>query len=393
MAMKRLQQLGSQLSSSISPNPDETETMASASSKFALNENGIPPFESLPLGKDDPRFSAWGLYGDKDELGTLNRLTDERVAAAAREEIKTGVRISLNWPLTAQSTPFFNRRAFHHDIYRKHPRFVNDDEWTFNSQSSSQWDGLRHFGYQKEEKFYNGVSMDEVHAVGEDGRRSTFFFLLCRNLIGYLRIRGLREKAGVDDDDDDDDDDDERYVKADNRPKKAWQKHGIVGRGILVDYHTWRLEQNIPYDPFARDSIPIADLQACLKAQGTEVKFGDILITRTGFTATHASLPPSTLTSHLAATPQTFSGVAQSEDALRWIWSNFAAVAGDQPSFECWPHRDPQHWMHEVLLAGWGMPIGELFDLEALAAQCKREKRWSFFVVSEPCNVPGGVAR
>jgi hypothetical protein len=48
--------------------------------------------------------------------------------------------------------------------------------------------------------------------------------------------------------------------------------------------------------------------------------------------------------------------------------------------------------LHEVLLAGWGMPIGELFDLEKLAEYCKKEKRWSFFVTSEVCNVPGGVA-
>ena len=48
--------------------------------------------------------------------------------------------------------------------------------------------------------------------------------------------------------------------------------------------------------------------------------------------------------------------------------------------------------MHEVLLAGWGMPIGELFDLEKLAGYCKKVKRWSFFVTSEVCNVPGGVA-
>jgi hypothetical protein len=48
--------------------------------------------------------------------------------------------------------------------------------------------------------------------------------------------------------------------------------------------------------------------------------------------------------------------------------------------------------LHEVLLAGWGMPIGELFDLEKLAEYCKKEKRWSFFVASEVCNVPGGVA-
>ena len=57
-----------------------------------VNENGVPAFEDLPLRKSDPPYSAWGLYGEKDELGTLNRLTDERVAAAAKDEIKTGKR-------------------------------------------------------------------------------------------------------------------------------------------------------------------------------------------------------------------------------------------------------------------------------------------------------------
>lgn len=56
------------------------------------NKNGIPEFDDLPLRKTDPRRSAWGLYGDKDELGFLNRLTDERVAAAAKSEIQTGRR-------------------------------------------------------------------------------------------------------------------------------------------------------------------------------------------------------------------------------------------------------------------------------------------------------------
>ncbi len=49
--------------------------------------------------------------------------------------------------------------------------------------------------------------------------------------------------------------------------------------------------------------------------------------------------------------------------------------------------------LHEVLLAGWGCPIGELFDLEKLAAHCEKEGRWSFFVTSKVCNVPAGVAR
>ncbi|KAJ5007166.1 hypothetical protein K4K57_010896 [Colletotrichum sp. SAR 10_99] len=313
-----------------------------APTNVTLNKNGIPPFESLPLGKDDPRYSAWGLYGRDDELGTLNRLTDERVAAAANSEIKTGARVSLNWSLTAQPEPFFARRSFHLELQVKAPFLANDDIWTFNSQSSSQWDGLRHCGYQEEKRFYNDVTMEQVHAVDENGKLSTV--------------------------------------------------NGIQGRGVLVDYHSWRLSQNISYDPFAHDSIPASELQACLEAQGTEVRFGDILIVRTGFMASHASKSASDLQVYRAAEPQTFSGVGQSEEALRWIWENFSAVAGDQPAFECWPRKDPQYWMHEILLGGWGMPIGELFDLEALAEKCKQEKRWSFFVSSEPCHVPGGVA-
>jgi hypothetical protein len=103
----------------------------------------IPPFSSLPLNPGDPPFSAWGLYGKDDQLGTLNRLTPEIVTAAAREEIKTGVRIGLDWPLDAQGDlPLFARKAFHKEIIWKKPRVVNDDVWSFNSQSSSQCEPL-----------------------------------------------------------------------------------------------------------------------------------------------------------------------------------------------------------------------------------------------------------
>jgi hypothetical protein len=58
---------------------------------------------------------------------------------------------------------------------------------------------------------------------------------------------------------------------------------------------------------------------------------------------------------------------------------------------EAWPTQ--KEWScHEVMLAGWGMPIGELFDLEALGKHCKKTGGYEFFVVSEPVNVPGGVA-
>lgn len=57
-----------------------------------------PRFTDLPLNPSDPPYSAWGLYGPDDELGTLNLLTPERKRKAALE-IKTGVSVGLNWPL------------------------------------------------------------------------------------------------------------------------------------------------------------------------------------------------------------------------------------------------------------------------------------------------------
>jgi hypothetical protein len=53
-----------------------------------------PEFESLPLRAGDPKASAWGLYGEGDELGTLNLLGPDTVKQAIAE-VKLGETISL----------------------------------------------------------------------------------------------------------------------------------------------------------------------------------------------------------------------------------------------------------------------------------------------------------
>ena len=55
----------------------------------------VPALSELPLREGDPLYSAWGLYGDQDELGTLNRLTDEIVARAVKDEVQSGIRYSI----------------------------------------------------------------------------------------------------------------------------------------------------------------------------------------------------------------------------------------------------------------------------------------------------------
>ena len=92
-------------------------------------------------------------------------------------------------------------------------------------------------------------------------------------------------------------------------------------------------------------------------------------------------------------------GVEATQSVLRWIWnSKLAAVASDAISWEVYPpnnnkrNEEDKVFLHEYLLAGWGMPIGEMFDLEGLAEICKEEGKWSFFVTSAPFNMPGGVS-
>jgi hypothetical protein len=87
--------------------------------------------------------------------------------------------------------------------------------------------------------------------------------------------------------------------------------------------------------------------------------------------------------------------VEATEGMVRWLWDHqFAAVAGDAPSFERAPirgsHADPNYNLHEWVLAGWGTPIGELFDLEKLSQHCKAAGRYSFFLSSMPLKVRFG---
>jgi len=51
-----------------------------------------------------------------------------------------------------------------------------------------------------------------------------------------------------------------------------------------------------------------------------------------------------------------------------------------------------EYMLHEYLLALWGVPLGEIFDLEKLSKTCKEKGRWTFFVTSSPNHCVGGVS-
>lgn len=161
-----------------------------------------------------------------------------------------------------------------------------------------------------------------------------------------------------------------------------------MGRGVLLDYAAWADSKGIPISPFETNSITASTLKEVAASQGTTFKEGDILFIRTGWVRAYNKFTDDECAALAALNPPPAIGVASSEETLCFLWeSGFSAVAGDQPSMEAWPCQDKRFWLHEWLLAGWGMPIGELFDLEGLSRTCKEKGRWSFFFSSVPLKV------
>lgn len=110
-----------------------------------------------------------------------------------------------------------------------------------------------------------------------------------------------------------------------------------------------------------------------------------------GFTTAFENADHESKKAIMSKSPFRYPGFESNFEVLAWLWdTQVAAVADDCPGFEAWPPTE--HAMHQILLAGLGMPIGEMFVLDELAKECEKQERWTFMFTSEPLNVRGGVA-
>ncbi|KAJ3548800.1 hypothetical protein NM208_g820 [Fusarium decemcellulare] len=323
----------------------------------------VPKYSELPSVADRPRHCSWDVWnkiheqvtgrkGEKDWAGTLNHLTSEVVAAAGKE-IQTGERAALNWPLDAYTYVGFQRKKLEFDIIDGKAvtggKFLaNDDEISFNTQISTQWDGLCHFGHTSTSLYYNGATHEEL----QSGRE--------------------------------------------NRPGSIheWSKMGgICGRGVLLDYYAYAQQHGIDYCPGDTHNITVEALEKVATWEKVELLPGDILLVRTGWTSWHDSLTDKAKKIALTRDKHDNAGLLPAEETAEWIWDRrFAAVAADNPTVEAWPPTGKDQLLHEYLLPTLGCPIGELWDLEKLSALCEKNKRYSFFLSSAPLNISGAIA-
>src|ERR1700694_3071746 len=123
------------------------------------------------------RVSNWGRWGDEDELGTINLLTPDRIAGAARS-VRKGKVFALAIPfdgsgpqmgeVAGRFNPVHSMLATGTDALSK-PHGPNgfgyaDDMITMPLQCATQWDGLSHVFH--EGRMYNGFGADLVSSGG-----------------------------------------------------------------------------------------------------------------------------------------------------------------------------------------------------------------------------------
>jgi kynurenine formamidase len=298
------------------------------------------------------RYSNWGRWGADDEVGTLNHITPSDVVAAAGL-VRSGRVFSLAIPVDEsgpQSGGFGRFNPIHlmirdgnaaatgtvvRDFYGGRDRWIRgtDDLLILPLQSGTQWDALAHIVFDNH--IYNGYDATDVGSKGA-----------IRNDIATARER-------------------------------------VVGRGVLLDIPRSR---GVPWlEP--GEPIRAADLEACARAQGVEVGRGDIVLIRTG---QMAQVRDAGTWGAYAGGPAP--GLAL--DTTPWIFEReLAAIATDTWGAEVLPNETPDVFqpLHIILIVHMGLLVGEIFDLEALAADCAMDGRYEFLFSAPPLPITGGV--
>ncbi|ROS42689.1 cyclase family protein [Amycolatopsis thermoflava] len=294
------------------------------------------------------RCSNWGRWGAEDVLGTLNFL-DEAKRREGAALVRQGKSFSLAQRFEAdgpqkgwrrRTNPVHTMLDTGLDAERgqgfPHGLGGADDVVFMPLQASTQWDGLGHiFDHGTA---YNGRRAGDV--VTSEGDRVT----------------GIETTAGR-----------------------------IAGRGVLLDVGRAIGDDGELPDGFA---ITVEHLEATIAAQGETacVGRGDLLLVRTG---------------RLTRARREGWGDYAGGDApglsfttADWLHgTEIAGIATDTWGFEVRPNEFDVAFqpLHQVCIPHIGLFLGEMWDLDALAADCAADGVYEFFLAADPIPVTGAV--
>jgi kynurenine formamidase len=307
--------------------------------------NRIPKFAQLPVRADAPAQASWGVFGEDDQLGCLNFLTPQGVIAAAGL-VKKGSVFRLDAPIGFAVPPSIREPVKHtiRNYFDVGFSALDDVLDNYNTQEGSQWDGLKHVGHTRLQAFYNGATVEDVKQ---------------------------NRKLGV----------------------ENW-KDRIIGRGLLIDVYRHCTETGRSIDPLQPEKYSVDELKDALKAQGSRLKPGSVVLVRTGWMQAYLGAPAEVKQAMGALENVRACGLDASREMAAWLWDNrVAAIGTDTFAVEAFPFDfQDEGTLHIRALPLLGLSLGEQFNLEELAADCAQDKRYEFMLVSVPLHVIGGYA-
>ncbi len=307
-------------------------------------ESPLPRYRDLPeASTEGPTRSAWGLFGETDEIGTLNLITPDVIRRAA-DLVRWGTVFSLNWRIDLPDPPLLGRGAVRR-IEKDLAPGTDDYYDNYYPQASSQWDALRHVGHPTH-GYYNGLPLDDSGELGSS----------------HLGI-------------------------------ERWAERGIAGRFVLLDVDRHRAVHGASLRHDERTPVSSAELDEILRSQGTMIERGDIVLVRFGWIAWYRQLDQAQREMLASADIFPAPGLDAAEQTAEWLWDHgVAAIAADSPALEAMPFDRSvvEGFLHYRLVTFLGMAVGELFDLDALADDCASNEVYEGLFVSAPMNYPGG---
>ena len=298
----------------------------------------LPAYKSLPYSEVLKAHYCWGLFGEQDNLGTMNLLTPARVKAALGS-VSEGRRINLSIPLDEPSPAPVGRDSYKHHIHTGNLNSLDDYVDNFYLQASSQWDALKHIR-AREFGFYNGYRTEQV----ENG-----------------------PNLGID-----------HLARA-----------GVIARGVLLDAAAYFESIGKPLEPSVGRPIHVKDLEAILALQGIKLQPGDVLVLRTGWLGTFRRSEFDARSKIMNA--RAWAGLHSGEPMAEFLWNaHVCAVAADNRAVEMAPGDTAAGFLHRRVMPLLGIHLAELWDLEEIAQVCAERKRYDFLITSVPLNLPKG---
>lgn len=123
--------------------------------------------------------------------------------------------------------------------------------------------------------------------------------------------------------------------------QSEWQRRGVVGRGVLLDYVSWATRNGVQYNAASKHCITYQNLIDIARDQGVQFRVGDLLMLRTGWVKWYNEATPEERIEG-CKNNHNYIGVEGTADSIEWLWNqHFSALIGDNMAFEAWPAEGP----------------------------------------------------